>query len=472
MKHHSIRSLRLATAGALAALTTYGVLLSPAAADDVTPPRPRPAAQPAPAPDRAATPAWGVNPAPGQDCPDGSRRTASLLGASIDGGSAAPFTTAMTVTTEGADRFLRHAGTGAAVAQILATPPVTTTAARLYLKFDVRGDFGAQDVVVTPRAGGTAWAVAPASQAQVAPTTWRTVRYDMTDGANEATLPQASPVQVLIARDAASRTTVDIDNLDVYQCSPPAVGEPGDFNGDGFADAAFVMRDGNLLFSAGTPTQSRALWRGGVGWASFTWIGSVGDSTGDGYTDLMARTATGDLVSYAGDGVRAFTDWRRIGTGWQGMRWILPVGDVNRDGRQDLIAGSGDGLMRFYSLRADGALEGGRVVGVGWGGFTHVVAIRSTSEPTRLYAIAPSGDMRSYPVTETGNMYGIGTKVGVGWAFPKVAGLGDFDDDGRGDVLAVGADGVAYVYPTLGEGRWKNRLTLQESIWHAARLVG
>ena len=139
-----------------------------------------------------------------------------------------------------------------------------------------------------PRYRGTAWTVASAAQAQADPNAWRTVHFDLTDGANESSL--GDPFGVVLARDAASTTRVDVDNVEIYQCSPPPMGEPGDFNGDGFADAKFVMRDGSLLFSAGTPTVSRTLWRGGVGWASMTWIGSAGDSNGDGYADLLART--------------------------------------------------------------------------------------------------------------------------------------------------------------------------------------
>jgi hypothetical protein len=479
VKQRSTRSLSLIAAGAALALTTYGVLLpSASAADDPTVPRPRAATQArqstqvTPSSPARMTPAWGVNPAPGRDCPAGSTRTTTLAAATFDTGTAAPFTSGMTLVSEGSNAFLRHAGTGSAVPQILASPQLSPGAARVYVKFDVRGDFAAQDVAVAPKYGGTAWAV-PAATGAAAQNSWRTVHFDLTDGANEATLGQ--PFSVVIARDAASRSTVDIDRLAIYQCSPAPTGEPGDFNGDGLAEAKFVMRDGNLILSAGTPTQSRTLWRAGVGWASMTWIGSVGDTNGDGFTDLLARTASGDLLAYFGDGVRTFTSSRKVGNGWQGMRWILPVGDVTGDGRQDLIAGSGDGLMRFYSFRADGGLAGGSVVGSGWGGFRHVVAVRTSGRPgtpSRLYAIDAAGDMRSYVVTGTGNMYGSGTKVGAGWTFPKVASVGDWDGDGMDDILAVSPGGTAFIYPTNGGGRWKERKTLEESIWHAALLVG
>ena len=472
-----LKTTAVATAAALA-LATYG-LGGPAVADPGTPAPPTPSAlaqrgegRPQPA---TLNPTWGLNPAPGQDCPTGSSRVASLASTTFDGGSAGSFTSGMTIATDATGTFARHVGTGQAVASILRSPALTPRPARVYVKFDVRGTFGDQDVVVGPGTnnGGTAWVVPSAAKTGAANDAWRTVHFDLTDGANETSLGLQFTAD--IGRDAASTTTVDIDNVEVYTCRPGPMGEPGDFNGDGLADAVFVMRDGNLLLSAGTLTQPRSLWLAGTGWQYMTWIGSTGDTDGDGYTDLMARNAAGDLLVYSGDGARGFIGSRKAGNGWQRMTSILPVGDVNGDGRQDLIARSGDGLMRLYSFRADGLLEGGTIVGDGWQYFSHIVAIRSSlspAEPTRLYAIAANGDMKSYTVTSNGHMYGWGTKVGNGWSFPKVASVGDFDGDGRDDVLGVTATGTAYIYPTNGDGKWKPTLTLPETIWHAALLVG
>ena len=478
MNKPAAKSLRLLAATAVTALAAYGVVLPPATAVDAPPtPRPRATAQPAPPPASGttgrATPVWGLNPAPGQDCPAGSTRTTTLASSTFDGGTGAPFTVTGAFTSEGGAQFVRQAGGGAPVADLIASPDLAPTDPwRVYVKMDVRGDFAAQDLVVTPRYGGTAWAVASAAQAQVSPSTWRTVHLDLTDGANERTL--GDPFNVVIARDAGTGT-VDIDNLSVYACTPPLMGEPGDFNGDGFADAKFIMRNGDLLMSGGTPTRSATLWKAGNGWQSMTWIGSVGDTNGDGYTDLMARTAGGDMLVYFGDGVRSFGRSQRVGWGWQGMTAILPVGDVNGDGMQDVIARDPAGNMRFYTYRSDGTMTGGRVVGTVWNVFRHIVAIRNTAvpgTPTRLYGILANGDMLSYTVTKTGDMYGTGTKVGNGWFFPRVGSVGDFDGDGLDDVLAVTATGSAYIYPTNGPGAWKGIKTLQETIWNAALVVG
>ena len=46
------------------------------------------------------------------------------------------------------------------------------------------------------------------------------------------------------------------------------------------------------------------------------------------------------------------------------------------------------------------------------------------------------------------------------------------DGDGLDDVVAVASDGHAYVYPTLGQGRWNGRITRPGTTWNQAKLVG
>lgn len=494
MRHRPGRRLALICAMAALVAPTYVAGGLPAAATSIVPTTTtsttitagaatQPAPPPTPAPIRRQSPAWKVTPPQGADCPTGSTKlTPALVSEGFEGfdGSGQHPWVIGPVSIVAEDDGNHHAQTvgEAGVPELweLQTPALAPKVARLYVRFDVKGDFAGKDLVVAD-AQGQGWYVVPAADAQppASATTWRTVRMDFTDAANSA----AGRTDLVLrwARLGGKSGVADVDNIEVYQCTPTPSREPGDLNGDGLADAKFVMPSGDLLFVAGAPYPivPSSVWRGGVGFDRFTWITAAGDVTGDGLSDLLTRAGNGDLIVYAGDGVRTFPTARKVGNGWQWMRWILPVGDVDGNGRQDLIAGSTDGYMRFYSFRADGLLEGGRIVGNGWNIFTHVVAIRSEpalATPTRLYGITRSGDMLSYTVTATGNMYGTGTKVGNGWFFPKVASAGDMDGDGLDDVVAVASDGHAYVYPTLGQGRWKGRITLPGTTWNQAKLVG
>ena len=476
MKHRLTSSTRALAVAAVVSLATYGGAGVAQAADA---PRPTPTAPTLREAHQGGglQPQWGLSPAPGQDCPTGSVKGTPLATEGFESGSKGRFTTGSgaSLTSEGGATFLRTTGGGSAEATAMTSPAVSGGINRVYVKFSVRGTFGARELAVASKHGGGGWYVDPASEADpvVAPSVWRTVRLDLTDGANESTWGQALQVEWL--RSGSAAATADVDNVEIYPCSPAPMGEPGDFNGDGLADAKFIMNDGRLVFVAGSYNAPITLWRGGTGWGNFTWISSAGDTNGDGFSDLLARTSSGDFYVYYGDGVRSFTGAARVGWGWNSMTSILAVGDVNRDGRQDLIARSGDGTMRLYSFRTDGGLEGGRVVGSGWQNFSHIVAIRTSANPpvaTRLYAIAPGGDMKSYTVTSSGAMTGWGNKVGNGWSFPRVASVGDFDGDGLDDVLGVTAGGAAYIYPTNGDGRWKPTLTLPESWWNAATVIG
>ncbi|GAB78156.1 hypothetical protein SAMN05421595_0677 [Austwickia chelonae] len=423
-------------------------------------------------------PQWGVTPAPGQDCPANSTKLPTLIGAeNFENPTSTLFEiTGMTTTTGTTGHHQQHIGqVGAPDATLLRTRVLTTGHNRIYVKFDVRGDFGRREIAVAPNNASGGWVVTPAASADppAAPDTWRTVRMDLTDGANEGAWKNDLKIQWLRKQQTAS--TVDIDNIEIYQCTPAPVGEPGDFNGDGFADAVFAMHGGELILGAGSPITPNSLWLGGVGWNTMTWIGSVGDTNGDRFTDLLARTSTGDLLAYYGDGVRGFTGSRKIGNGWQSMTSIIPVGDVNGDGRQDLIARDQAGTMRLYSFRTDGGLEGGKVVGSGWNSFQDVVGIRTSTKPgipTRLYAVDAHGDLKSYTVSSSGAMTGWGKRVGNGWGFRAITSVGDFDGDGLDDILAVADDGTAYVYPTRGDGQWKPTLKIPEKIWNGAKLIG
>lgn len=473
-RRHRLRFGRLAPTGTLALLLALSPAASVHAVRDPSPDHPQThREEPRKNTTSGMHPQWGMNPAPGSDCPKGSTKLATLLTEDFSAGGTNLAKKAATIVTEGGQTFARHTGiAGKAAGSILTARTVTPRTGRFYAKFDVRGTFGSHDLIGTTVRSGGGWYVAPAAAATppADPGTWRKVWLDLTDGANESYWD--NNLQVELLREGTTATTVDIDNIELYQCTPAPVGEPGDFNGDGLADAKFIMANGDLVMVAGTLAAPVSYWRAGVGWGSFTWLGSVGDTDKNGYSDLVGRTQDGRMLSYSGDGVRSFTTAKEVGIGWEEMTSILPVGDVDGDGRQEVIARSPDGTMRMYFFRPDGLMDGGKVVGSGWQYFRHIVAIRTPGAATRLYAIAQNGDMKSYTVTSSGAMSGWGTKVGNGWMFPKVAGVGDFDGDGLDDVLGVAADGHAYLYPTNGEGKWKAMLTLPETWWNAAVVIG
>ena len=162
----------------------------------------------------------------------------------------------------------------------------------------------------------------------------------------------------------------------------------GDFNGDGRDDVLFrfgpyvnlyFAKEGgdfapDSLLTLSVPTE----WK----------IAGVGDFNGDGYADLLWRNAGGALSNWLG-GASGFTNndanaFTVVGTDWT----VVSTGDFNGDGRDDI-------LWRHTS----GALS--NWLGTVAGGF----------------------------VINDGNAL---TQVPLDWA---VAAVGDYNGDGRDDVL-------------------------------------
>ncbi|MCA6094763.1 FG-GAP-like repeat-containing protein, partial [Streptomyces sp. SCA3-4] len=202
-----------------------------------------------------------------------------------------------------------------------------------------------------------------------------------------------------------------------------------DFNNDGRTDIAAVLKDGSLhAFYAGpdgTFEYGRDLWR------DKTWDGKKqiigGDFNGDGKADVLAIGYDGGMHLYAGqdngklaDGKAAWGDksWGKIPlvTRYRGDGW-------NRDG---LIAQWDDGTLMAYSPAPDGTLSGG-----------------SRKEMWRDKT----------------------------WTKKRIA-TGDFNGDGRDDVAAVAANGQLHLYAGNGKGSFDNARDLwRDASWDTMQLV-
>ena len=185
---------------------------------------------------------------------------------------------------------------------------------------------------------------------------------------------------------------------------------------------------------------------------------------GSAYPDLVMRSATGAVTILATGGQ---TNYRMVGATrgrWRSMTLLAAVNDVTGDGKGDVLGRIGGGATRIY--RGDGV------------GHVSKTGIAATSLFRRANKVVAAGDfngdgrndvlMRQW---SNGGLYlvpgaarGRFAKprlLGRGWgSYSSIAVPGDVTGDRRPDVVGVKA-GVMYVFPNVGGNRIRSAVQRQ-----------
>ncbi|MDN4645555.1 GH25 family lysozyme [Arthrobacter sp. PsM3] len=230
-----------------------------------------------------------------------------------------------------------------------------------------------------------------------------------------------------------------------------------DFDGDGKPDLVARTPDGSLYLYSGTGTgQTGTARKIDFGWQIFDQLIAIRDFDGDGTNDLAGRRPDGTLWLYSNTGRAALVNGRQIGSGWGIYNDIVGTGDANGDRMADFVAGDATGAVYFYAGTAmkDQGYQTARKIGdYGWGGFDALVAVQDFNGDGKgdLLARKPDGSLWFYPGNGTG-AYGTPKKIGdYGWeVFDAFAGVGDFNGDGKNDLVARKPDGTLWLYQGTG----------------------
>lgn len=226
-----------------------------------------------------------------------------------------------------------------------------------------------------------------------------------------------------------------------------------DWTGDGATDLlARRSADGTLWLYAGNGRGGVAEPRKiGIGWASMSLIQMIGQLA-DGRPALVARDGSGTLYTYVGDGSGGFSTRVVVGPGWSVMNMLVGVGDMDDDGRNDLVARGANGDFLLYPGTGTGTFANASRIGIGWGSFTAILSAGREGSGQDVYAVTAAGVLLRYAY-RGGGFFDQRLPSGVsGSDVTEVITPGDWNGDGRADLITRRTNGDLWLYPGLGSG--------------------
>lgn len=228
-----------------------------------------------------------------------------------------------------------------------------------------------------------------------------------------------------------------------------------DFNGDGRSDVLWLNNDGTLHdwlgqagggFAGNTANLNTNI---GAGWH----VAGTGDFNGDGSSDLLLQNDNGTVTDWLGQTNGGFVSNSNLNinvpSGWH----IVGTGDFNGDGRTDILWQNDDGTLHDWLGQPDGSFAGNIAnfnsnVGTSW----HVVGIGDFNGDGRSDILLRNDDGT---VTDwlgqanggfVSNAANFSINIPTSWS---VVGTGDFNGDGIDDILWRSSDGT--IHEWLGQ---------------------
>lgn len=231
----------------------------------------------------------------------------------------------------------------------------------------------------------------------------------------------------------------------------------GDWDHNGHEDVMLVAADATLLFYPATgPERYTGPFKIGQGWGAALELQSV-DWDSDGDADLIARFSDGRLIAYYGNGRGGFKKTVQIGRGWHGMRTWAPV-QRSAAGHPAIISTSFEGRLSVYPTEGKGRFLTPHHLGYGWASLPHIVGAGDWDKNGRsdLLVVDEHARLRLYSASQSGTSFAV-SQIGYGWgAFTRLASV---RDTARGtSILAQTADGKLFAYRGSYRGSSQNWL--------------
>ncbi|MFI8101407.1 FG-GAP-like repeat-containing protein [Streptomyces sp. NPDC086023] len=230
----------------------------------------------------------------------------------------------------------------------------------------------------------------------------------------------------------------------VYRDFGSASGTP-----DGFGDAVVTTTNGGIRSIFGD--RATGAFKGsatGYGWPAGIRVVPVKDMSGDRCNDFLVRNSKGELRRYTpacGKLPTPATTSRLIGGGWNQYDVLTSTTDVTGDGRPDLVArNASTGYLYLYARTSDGVFAPRVQLSGGYKQYKKVVGAGDLNGDGKGDLLLQDSYNNAYRMYGQGNgTFSNPDYIGAKWgvSYNSVVSAGDFNGDGKDDLLARDTSG-------------------------------
>ncbi|HEY5835068.1 FG-GAP-like repeat-containing protein [Streptomyces sp.] len=185
----------------------------------------------------------------------------------------------------------------------------------------------------------------------------------------------------------------------------------------------------------------------------------------DGIGDVLTVTPSGTIRYQPGNGTGAFGR-TLAASGWPSSVTLVPFGDLNGDRRNEVLVRFSNGELRVYRTMRGHAFSTGTPytsLGTGWNAFNVLTSpgdVTGDGRPDLVVRRASTGEVFLYKGASTGKL-SAPVRIAANWSgYKKIVGVGDFNGDGIGDLLAQDGANTLWRYDGNGFGGFKARVKL------------